>query len=108
MAEWHRVATVTDCPPGSARELTVAGRVVALFNIEGTFYALDGICPHAGGPLGEGAVSGKVVTCPWHGWQFDVTTGRHALNPRMMQTQIPVKVEGNDVLVELPSMVGPT
>ncbi len=102
MAQWHKLVTVEAVPHGSARELTAGGRVVALFNVDGVFYALDGICPHAGGPLGEGALSGCVVTCPWHGWQFDVTTGQHALNPRIEQVRIPVKIEGNDVWVELP------
>jgi nitrite reductase (NADH) small subunit len=55
-----------------------------------------------GGPLGNGALSGSVVTCPWHGWQFDVTTGRNLLNPRIEQTRFPLKIEGNDVWVELP------
>ncbi|HUE14463.1 MAG TPA: Rieske 2Fe-2S domain-containing protein [Planctomycetaceae bacterium] len=102
MAQWHKLATVEAVPHGSARELTAGGRVVALFNVDGVFYALDGICPHAGGPLGEGALAGCVVTCPWHGWQFDVTTGQHALNPRIEQVRFPVKIEGNDVWVEIP------
>jgi nitrite reductase (NADH) small subunit len=102
MGEWHRVAAVNDVPPGESRELTAGGRVVALFNVAGTFYALDGICPHAGGPLGEGTLCGAVVTCPWHGWQFDVTTGRHALTPQITQPSLPVKVEGSDILVEIP------
>ena len=102
MAEWHKVASLAEMSPGTARELTASGRIIALFNVDGTLFALDGICPHAGGPLGEGDLSGPVVTCPWHGWQFDVTTGRHALNPRIQQARFPVKIEGNDVWVELP------
>jgi nitrite reductase (NADH) small subunit len=102
MADWHRVAAVSEIPVGSARELTAGGRVIALFNVGGTLYALDGICPHAGGPLGEGTLQGPVITCPWHGWQFDVTTGRHCLNARLEHTRFPLKIEGNDVLVELP------
>ena len=102
MAQWHRIASVGDVPPGSARELTAGGRVVALFNVGGPLYALDGVCPHAGGPLGEGDLAGAIVTCPWHGWQFDVTTGRHCLNPRIEHTKFPLKIEGNDVYVELP------
>jgi len=102
MAEWHRLAALDGVPPGSARELTVGGRVIALFNVDGTLYALDGICPHLGGPLGEGTLEGSVVTCPWHGWQFDVTTGHNCLNPRIEHSRFPLKVEGNDVYVELP------
>jgi nitrite reductase (NADH) small subunit len=102
MAQWHRVAAVAEIPPGSAREVTAGDRVIALFNVDGTLYALDGICPHAGGPLGEGTLQGPVVTCPWHGWQFDVTTGRHCLNSRIEHSRFPLKIEGNDVYVELP------
>ena len=102
MAQWHKVATTADIPPGGAGEFAVAGRVVALFNVEGNFYALDGICPHAGGPLGEGDLRGHVVTCPWHGWQFDVTTGQNSLNPRLEHTKFPVKIEGNEISVEIP------
>jgi nitrite reductase/ring-hydroxylating ferredoxin subunit len=67
-----------------------------------TYYALDGICPHAGGPLGKGAVHGCIVTCPWHGWQFDVTNGQHCLNANIRQATFPVRVEGDEVYVELP------
>ena len=99
---WHKVAAVSDVPVGSARELAAGGRIVALFNVDGTFYALDGICPHAGGPLGEGSLSGSTVTCPWHGWQFDVKTGRQTFNPRIEQQMFPVKVEGDSIWVEIP------
>src|SRR5690348_14357617 len=75
-----RVAAVSDVPPGTAREVMAGDQVVALFNVDGRFYALDGVCPHAGGPLGEGALRGTVVTCPWHGWQFDVVSGENCLN----------------------------
>jgi nitrite reductase (NADH) small subunit len=102
MAQWHKVARREEIPPGTARELTAGGRVVALFNVDGAFYALDGICPHAGGPLGEGTLTGCLVTCPWHGWQFDVTTGRHALSPGISHARFAVKIEGNDIYVEIP------
>lgn len=102
MPQTVRIAAVADVPPGTGGEFTAAGRVIALFNVGGTFYALDGVCPHAGGPLGEGTLSGNVVTCPWHGWQFDVTTGRHCLNANLQHVCFPVRVEGDDVLVELP------
>ena len=101
MTEWHRLAAVDDLPAGTGRELTAAGRVVALFNVAGKFYAMDGICPHAGGPVGQGTLDGCIVTCPWHGWQFDVTSGQHSLNPNLQHTVFPVKVVGEDVFVEL-------
>lgn len=102
MAEWHRVTSLSKLSPGESREAVAGGRVIALFRVGEAVYAMDGICPHAGGPLGQGRLSGCVVTCPWHGWQFDVTTGRHQLNARITHPCFPVKVEGDDVFVELP------
>jgi len=102
MAESFRVAAVSEVPPGSAVERTAGGRVVALYNVDGDFYALDGVCPHAGGPLGNGVMSGNIVTCPWHGWQFDVTTGQNCLNANLMHANFAVKVDGDDVYVEIP------
>lgn len=100
-ANWHRLANVADVPLGSGREFTVAGRIVALFNIDGRFHAIDGICPHQGGPLAKGELTGDVVTCPWHGWQFHVADGRHCLNPRICQTTFEVKVEAGTVFVRV-------
>ena len=101
MAEWFRLAGVDEIPEGSGKELTAGGRVVALFRVEDNFYALDGVCPHAGGPLGNGTLIGCVVTCPWHGWQFDVSTGQHSLNANIVHTRFSVKVENNGVYVEI-------
>ncbi len=85
MSRWIPVANVADCPPGSCLELAVAGRIVAVFNVAGDFHALDGICPHQGGPLGKGQLEGHVVTCPWHGWQFDVRSGQHQIDAGLRQ-----------------------
>ena len=101
MAERHRVAHIRDVAPGAAREFVVAGRIIALYHVNGKFFAMDGVCPHAGGPLGEGTLNGNVVTCPWHGWQFDVTTGQHCLSSAIRHPTFPVSVEGEDVYVEL-------
>jgi nitrite reductase (NADH) small subunit len=78
-----------------------ADRIVALFHADGEFYAMDGVCPHQGGPLGKGVLQGCVVTCPWHGWQFDVRTGQHVTNRAVRHFTFPVKVEGNDVYVDV-------
>jgi nitrite reductase/ring-hydroxylating ferredoxin subunit len=101
MPRWTKLAAIADCPPGTGLEVIVGERVVALFNVEGTFYALDGVCPHQGGPLAEGEVTGCIVTCPWHGWQFDVRTGQHQLSAMIRQPTLPVRLEGDAVLVEL-------
>ena len=99
----HRIASVSEIPEGEGREFVVAGRIVALFNVQGSFHAMDGICPHAGGPLAKGSLNKNVVTCPWHGWQFDVTSGRHCLNAHLQQPCFSVTVEGAELWIELPS-----
>lgn len=102
MPETVRIAALSDIPVGSSHEFTAGGRVIALYNVDGTLYALDGVCPHAGGPLGQGQLDGCVVTCPWHGWQFDVTNGQHCLTETIRHGSLPVIIEDDDVLVELP------
>jgi nitrite reductase/ring-hydroxylating ferredoxin subunit len=67
----------------------------------GAFYALDGICPHQGGPLGKGFVNGCIVTCPWHGFQFDVTTGQHQTSKSLVQPTLPVKEEAGEIFVDV-------
>jgi nitrite reductase/ring-hydroxylating ferredoxin subunit len=98
---WTRIASIHDCPPGTASEHVAGDRIIALYNVDGTFHALDGVCPHQGGPLGKGVLTGCIVTCPWHGWQFDVSTGQHRLNAKFFQPRFEVRVEGEDVLVNL-------
>jgi nitrite reductase/ring-hydroxylating ferredoxin subunit len=100
MPGFVKMATLEELPPGGSKEVEHEGRIYALFNVAGTIYALDGICPHQGGPLADGAIEGTTVTCPWHGWQFDVCTGKTPLGPRIKQAVYAVKVEGQDVLVE--------
>lgn len=102
MGRFVAVAPVEEIPRGTGREITAEGRVLAVYRIGDEFYALDGICPHAGGPLGQGELTGHVVTCPWHGWQFDVTTGRHCLNARLKQACFAVRVVDGQIEVELP------
>ena len=101
VSHWVRLLPVSDCPPSEARECIAEDRIIALFNVDGQFFALDGICPHQGGPLGQGQLTGCIITCPWHGWQFDVTTGQHQTSKSLRHPQFPTKVEGDDVFVEL-------
>jgi len=102
MGQLYKIGTVRDLAPGEGKVIEVDRHEIALFNVEGTFYALNNICPHRGGPLGEGFLDEGIVTCPWHGWKFDVTTGISPLNPRAKVAQFLVKVEGEDLYVELP------
>lgn len=99
MSGFVKMATLDELPEGASKEVEHEGRIYALFNVDGVLSAIDGICPHQGGPLAEGALEGTCVTCPWHGWQFDVRTGRTPLGTRIKLAVFEVKVEGQDVLV---------
>lgn len=101
MPNFVKVAQTSEIPLGEGRSFEVGGKAVAVFNVNGQFVAVDGACPHRGGPLGEGYLENAVVTCPWHGWQFDVTTGVSPVNPATKVPIYPVKVEGPDLFVEL-------
>ena len=102
MTKTIKVAHVTDLSPGSGATVDAEGQPIALFNVDGTFCAIDDTCPHRGGPLGEGELQGAIVTCPWHGATFDVQTGAVTGPPARASVRcFRVRVEGNDVLVEL-------
>ncbi len=105
----YAVATVAELPPGGRKIVQVAGRSIGLFNLGGEYFALRNRCPHAGGPLCEGWLSGIVTSdgpgrysyarageflrCPWHGWEFDVRTGRSWIDPaRLRVKRYPVEV----------------
>ncbi|MFQ5658277.1 MAG: Rieske (2Fe-2S) protein [Candidatus Methylomirabilales bacterium] len=102
MAKMVKVAQVSDLSSGEGKVVQAEGQAIALFNVGGTFHAIDNTCLHRGGPLGEGQLEESVVTCPWHAWQYDVTTGANVNNPAVKVANFPVRVEGTDVLVELP------
>jgi 3-phenylpropionate/trans-cinnamate dioxygenase ferredoxin subunit len=75
MAAFIEIAHLDQIPPGSGSRFTPAGKGVAVFNVDGTIWAIDDTCPHAGGSLGMGKLDGAIVTCPVHGMKFDVATG---------------------------------
>lgn len=88
-------------PPGQATSVMLEGTNVALFNIGGTFHAIENKCAHRAGPLAEGFVSGSVVFCPWHDWQYDVTTGACVNAPGFQVRSFSVSVVDGDVLVDV-------
>ena len=96
-----RAVAISDIPAGAIRQVSVAGKEVALANVAGQFHAIDNTCIHRGGPLGEGVLEGKIVTCPWHGWQYDVDTGKVSQNPSVGVACYPVEIRGNDVFVDV-------
>ncbi|MBI3012529.1 MAG: Rieske 2Fe-2S domain-containing protein [Elusimicrobia bacterium] len=99
MAVFRKVIQKSDLQAGCGKTVEIEGIPIALFNVGGNFYAIGNTCLHRGGPLGEGDLSGNVVTCPWHAWEFDVTTGCALHSPEEKVQSYEVKLEGEDVLV---------
>src|SRR3989344_4225911 len=98
-----KVATLDQIKPGKALEVEVDGELIGLFNVNGTIHAASSVCPHAGGPLCEGVLSENVITCPLRGWGFELDAGRCLRIPAMKIKTYGVKIEGNEVLVSVPS-----
>jgi nitrite reductase (NADH) small subunit len=96
-----RIANATDIAPGQIREIPLQGMTIAVANVGGQFHAISNTCLHRGGPLGQGSLHGKVVTCPWHGWSFDVTSGKVADNQSVGVACYPVELRGEEVYVDL-------
>ena len=99
MSEFVKVASLADLAPGSAKAVEVAGTTIALFNVDGTVFALDNTCLHQGGPLGEGMLEGEVVTCPWHMWEYNVRTGENVGDASLKVKRYDVQVENGDIKV---------
>ena len=105
MGRWVRVCGVAEAPAeGGVMEAEVEGVAVCLARIGGTLSALDNVCPHRQGPLGQGWVEGNAVVCPWHSWAFDVGTGLAEYPAGERVAVFPVKLEGEEVLVEVGSI----
>ena len=103
MGQLVKVAETDAVPPGTAKAVDLEGRPVALFNIDGTYYAIDDTCTHRGGLLSGGLLEGTTVTCPLHGATYDVTTG-DVLGPPAPEgvAHYKVQVDGNDIKIETP------
>jgi len=98
-----RIAAVGDVPVGEGRVVEAQGKELALFNVDGTYYVMDNMCVHRGGPLGEGDLDGLVISCPWHAWRWDLTTGANVNNPAVKLSCYAVTEEGGSVFVEVQS-----
>jgi len=98
---WTKLATVAELPSGELIEVERGEARYALCNVAGEIRAIHGVCPHHGGPLGEGALNGNLVACPWHMWEFDSKTGACAMNPELVIPTYEVTIEGADVMVNL-------
>jgi len=102
MPTYVRVAGTSDVAPGAGIVATANGKEYAVFNLDGTFHVIDNACLHRGGPLGEGELEGDIVTCPWHGWQYNVKTGVCLTKDGITAACYEVKVEGGDIKIALP------
>lgn len=119
MPKKHVVAAVGDIPPGGRKLVDVSGRDVAVFNLSGEFFALANKCPHRGGPLCKGNLTGlvlsegpgeynyirlgEIIRCPWHNWEFDIRTGKSWCDPEKVQARrFGVSVEKGAKLIEGP------
>ena len=96
-----RAAKKEEVPAGTIREFQLDGKTVAVANVAGKLFAINNVCLHRGGPLGQGELDGQVVTCPWHGWRYDVTNGKLVTNPAVGVETYPIEVRGDDIFVDI-------
>jgi nitrite reductase (NADH) small subunit len=97
-----KIAAASDLPgPGEAKEFELGGKTICIANINGALCAMDNVCLHEGGPLGQGYVDGGKIVCPWHGWEYDATTGQLFDDPKSKLDVYPIKIENDDVLVDV-------
>jgi 3-phenylpropionate/trans-cinnamate dioxygenase ferredoxin subunit len=113
----HVIARTEDIPPGARKIVKIEGREVGVFNLKGTYYAVKNVCPHQGARVCLGRVSGttlpskvheftygmagQILRCPWHGWEYDITTGRSVFDPNVKLVSYPVAVEDDQILVTI-------
>ena len=99
MSEFVSVAQVGDIPVGKGKAFEVGDRVIAIFNDDGTLFAIDDMCPHMGASLADGHLEDSAVACPWHAWRFDVRDGAWADNPRVKTDVFKVRIQGEEIQV---------
>lgn len=101
MGSFTKVAQIKDIPEGKSACIELNRKMIAIFNVSGKFYAIDDPCTHASGPLSDGELNGSIVTCPWHGATFDVTSGKVLSGPAGEDVKsYQVQVKGEDILLE--------
>ena len=107
MTEFTTVAKVADIPPGTGQAFPVNGRMVAVFNEDGRFFAIDDFCPHMGASLAGGYLEKGIVTCPWHAWRFCIHDGAWCDNPRVKIDAFECRVEADEVQVRVTTKNSP-
>lgn len=108
MANYVEVASIEQLPPGTGTAVTIEGKDIALFNVDGTVYAIDDGCLHHGVSLGTSELDGKIVTCRGHGWKYDVTTGSTLSSPGYGVAAYAIKVVDGKIMVALDETVNST
>ena len=101
MSEFQPVGRIGDFVHGRGRMVTVSGRHVALFRLGDEFFALDNMCLHRGGPICEGPIENDVVTCPWHGWSYEIRTGTMVQDRRVGVSKHDVRIDGDEISIRL-------
>ncbi len=96
-----RAALLSEIPSGKNKNVTVNNVPIGLYNVGGKVYATSGVCLHAGGPVGDGILEENIITCPWHGWQYDVTTGANQVMPAIKLKTFKAEVRGKDIYVDI-------
>jgi nitrite reductase (NADH) small subunit len=98
---FHTVGSLSELRKGKPLGVTIAGRDLAVFEINGEVIATNGKCLHAGGPLCQGEITGTILTCPWHGWSYDLRTGVCEEDVDLILERFQTRIEGDDILVAL-------
>jgi nitrite reductase (NADH) small subunit len=102
VASFTKLTTQSELPAANeAKEFPCGDKIICVANVDGAVSAIDNVCLHRGGPLGQGMIEGGKVVCPWHGWQWDPKTGEAVHNPAAKVAVYPLRFEGDDVLVDL-------
>ena len=101
MAKFVKVGRVSDLADGQFKVVQVDGQRIVLFRVGDRHYAMDASCPHEGGPLADGAIEGLRIVCPWHGYDFHLKTGECGMDPDLRALTYPVKIQGEDLLIEV-------
>ena len=100
MSDYLKLTIESELPPvNEAREFTIGDKTICVANVDGTITAMDNICLHRGGPLGQGVIDRGKVICPWHGWEWDANSGEAAHNPSVKVAVYSLKIENGDVLI---------
>jgi nitrite reductase (NADH) small subunit len=102
MPNFNRLASESELPSeNQAKEFSCGDKTICLANVNGTVTAMENVCLHRGGPLGQGAIEGGKLVCPWHGWQWDPQTGTAVHNANARVAIYPIRIENGDVMIEI-------